>query len=82
MWREYTDESIAGFPGTLSVRPLTISEWRKVEQLPEADKQLFVLEACTRVDGVPGSAGLDVHLATALIRGVMANPWSGPQQTA
>lgn len=82
MWRQYTDESIAGFSGTVEVRPLTVSEWRRVEQLPEADKQAFVLESCTRIDGVPGHAGLDIHLATALIRGVMANPWSGPQQTA
>jgi len=82
MWRQYTDESIAGFPGTVEVRPLTVSEWRRVEQLPEADKQAFVLESCTRIEGVPGHAGLDIHLATALIRGVMANPWSGPQQTA
>jgi hypothetical protein len=82
MWRSFTDESIAGCPATLAVRPLTVAEWRKVEQLEEEAKQTFVLENCTRVDGVPGGNGLDVHLATALIKGVMANPWNGPQRTA
>ena len=81
MWRQFTDQAVASFPGRLEVRPLTVAEWRKVEQLDEADKQAFVLESCTRVDGVHGSTALDLHLATALIRGVMANPWSGPQQT-
>ncbi len=81
MWRPFTHESIAAFTATLTVRPLTVAEWRKVEQLDEDAKQSFVLENCTRVDGVPGSTGLDVHVATALIRGVMTNPWSGPALT-
>jgi len=29
-----------------------------------------------------GSTALDVHVAMALVQGVMANPWSGPQPTA
>lgn len=82
MWRPYTDESVAGYPAPLEVRPLTVAEWRKVEALEEDAKQAYVLEACTRVGGVPGSSALDVHVAMALIRGVMANPWSGPQPTA
>ena len=81
MWRQFTDPAVASFPGRLEVRPITVGEWRKVEQLDEADKQAFVLESCTRVDGVSGHIGLDVHLASALVKGVMANPWSGPQQT-
>jgi|694.fasta_scaffold53371_5 hypothetical protein len=82
MWRKYTDDSVIAYPSVLEVRPLTVSEWRKVEQLDEDAKQAFVLESCTKVDGVPGSTALDVHVATALIRGVMANPWIGPQPTA
>lgn len=80
MWRQYTDDTVSGYPATLSVRPLTVSEWRKVEQLDEQAKEAFVLENCTRVDGLPGHTGLDIHVATALIRGVMANPYNGPQQ--
>lgn len=81
-WRTFTSEAVAGYPGVLEVRPITVSEWRKVEQLDEDAKQAFVLESCTRVDGVPGSTALDVHVAMALVQGVMANPWSGPRQTA
>ncbi len=82
MWRPFAHESIASCPATLTVRPLTVAEWRKLEQLDEDAKQAFVLENCTRVDGVPGGTGMDVHIATALIKGVMANPWSGPALTA
>lgn len=82
MWRPFTDEAVAGHPALLEVRPLTVSEWRKLEQLDEDAKQTFVLENCTRIDGVPGGNSLDVHVATALMKGVMANPWSGPQRTA
>ena len=31
---------------------------------------------------LPGSTALDVHVAMALVQGVMENPWSGPQPTA
>lgn len=81
-WRTFTNDAVAGYPAVLEVRPITVSEWRKVEQLDEDAKQAFVLESCTRVDGVPGSTALDVHVAMALVQGVMANPWSGPRQTA
>lgn len=77
----FTDEAVAGHPATLEVRPLTVGEWRKIEQLEEAAKQQYVLENCTKVDGLPGNTGLDIHLATALIRGVFANPWIGPPAT-
>lgn len=82
MWRQFTDPAVASFFGRLEVRPLTVGEWRKLEQLDEDAKQTFVLENCTRIDGVPGGNSLDVHVATALMKGVMANPWSGPQRTA
>lgn len=80
-WRKFSSEAVAGYPAVLEVRPITVGEWRRVEQLDEDAKQAFVLESCTRVDGVPGSTALDVHVAMALVQGVMANPWSGPQQT-
>jgi hypothetical protein len=81
-WRTFTSEAVAGYPAVLEVRPITVGEWRKVEQLDDDARQAFVLESCTRVDGVPGSTALDMHVATALIQGVMANPWNGPRQTA
>jgi len=81
-WRKFSSEAVAGYPAVLEVRPITVGEWRKVEQLDDDARQAFVLESCTRVDGVPGSTALDVHVAMALVQGVMENPWSGPQPTA
>jgi hypothetical protein len=79
MWRKLEDPSVASYPHELQVRPLTIREFRSIESMPDAEQEMFVLEHCCKVDGVP-AVGVDVHVAAALVRGVMKNPWNGPRQ--
>jgi hypothetical protein len=80
MWRPVDD--LPAYPATLTVRPLTVGEWQKLQTIEEGAQHGYILENCARIDGVPGGLHLDVHVATVLIKAVMANPWNGPQQTA
>jgi hypothetical protein len=80
MWRTLKDPAVVEYPHELRVRPMTIREFRSIEPLSAADQEAFVLEHCCKVDGAP-ACGVDVHVAAALVRGVMKNPWNGPQQT-
>lgn len=83
IWRTLNSPELAGFPHHIEVRSISIAEYRQLETLSELAKQDWFLQYCAKIDGLPViPSAVDMHVAIAIMQGVMANPWSGPQQTA
>lgn len=82
IWRTLKASELAGYPHHIEVRSISIAEYRSLETLSEVERQDWCLQYCAKIDGLPVlPSAVDMHVAIAIIQGVMANPWSGPQQT-
>lgn len=82
IWRTLKAPELATFPHHIEVRSITIAEYRQLETLPELARQDWCMQYCSKIDGLPVvPSAVDMHVAIAIIQGVMSNPWSGPQQT-
>jgi hypothetical protein len=82
IWRQLT-EGIENYPVPVEVRSITVAEYRELDALSEYQKQDWILRHCARLDGQPVTPSMiDMHLGSAIIQGVMRNPWSGHQPNA
>lgn len=78
LWR-HLSKGIETYPHVVEIRPCTVGEWRSVDKLPEAERPDAIVRLCCRIDGQPVLVpdALDIHVHSAVVAGVMANPWSG-----